>query len=229
MKVYITKLAAAQRQLRAAIRMFFGGEDELAVHTVVSAAYRIITDLKKERGQDEVGDYYLTEIFYCVRDYRRGTLPAYLKNDQAAMNWIREMAEKLPIDESTKYEDIKASVSADVAKEYWKKRNKTANFLKHADRDPKSHIPLGEIDNLSLLMQTLSAYFDLVKDNLGAEGLVLWLYFSTTVTGCDGLPKQYRKIAAQLKELNRAEGLDFCSELVNKLNASPSLSSGRAE
>ena len=95
-RVHVTKLAAAQRQLRAAIRMFFAGEDELAVHTVASAAYRILADFKSERGRDEVGDYYLTAIFYCVRDYRRGTLPSHLANDPDAMKWIREMADRLP-------------------------------------------------------------------------------------------------------------------------------------
>lgn len=91
-RLHVTKLAAAQRQLRAAIRMFFAGEDELAIHTVASAAYRILTDLKSERGRDEVGDYYLTAIFYCVRSYRRGALPSYLANDPNAMTWIRDLA-----------------------------------------------------------------------------------------------------------------------------------------
>ena len=34
--LHITKLAAAERQLKAAIRMFFAREDSLAVHTVVA-------------------------------------------------------------------------------------------------------------------------------------------------------------------------------------------------
>ena len=37
-EVHVTKLAEAKRQLRSAIRMFFAGKDELAVHTVASAA-----------------------------------------------------------------------------------------------------------------------------------------------------------------------------------------------
>ena len=59
----MTKLAAAQRQLCAAIRMFFDGEDELAVHTVASAAYGILRDLKAERGRDEAADNYLNAVF----------------------------------------------------------------------------------------------------------------------------------------------------------------------
>jgi hypothetical protein len=46
-RIYLNKLAAAQRQLCAAIRLFFAGEDELAVHTVASAAYRVLSDLRK--------------------------------------------------------------------------------------------------------------------------------------------------------------------------------------
>lgn len=219
MKVHVTKLAAAQRQLRAAIRMFFACEDELAVHTVASAVYGILADLKKDRGKDEVGDYYLAMIFYCVRDYRRGTLPTYIASDPEAMKWIREMAEKLPINESTKYEDVKVSVSQATVKAYWNKRRKVSNFLKHADKDPKAHIALDEVDNLVLLMQCLGSYRDLVNDELGAEGLVLWLYLCATLTGTDGLPKKFKDMAEHLKELNSSERLAFCSSFVRELNA----------
>ena len=158
--------------------MFFAGEDELAIHTVGAAAYRIIADLKSERGRDEVGDYYLTMLFYVVRDYRRGTLPKQFTDNPEAMKWIQEMAEQIPITASMKYEDITMSVSAETARSWWQKRNKVSDFLKHADRDPKSHISLQEVDNLELLTQTLASYTDLVQDDLEAEGLVLWMYFN---------------------------------------------------
>jgi len=219
-KVHVTKLAAAHRQLCAAIRMFFAGEDELAVHTVASASYRILADLKEDRGRDEVGDHYLTAIFYCVRDYHRGTLPAYIANNPATMNWIRNMAEKLPIKESTEYEEVKAFVSPDAARAYWQKRNKVSNFLKHADRDPKATIALDAVDNLDLLVQCLSSYSDLVNDDLGAEGLVLWLYFCVTVAGTDGLSKELQDMATHLEELGPSERLAFCAALVRKMNAS---------
>lgn len=220
MNVHVTKLAAAQRQLRTAIQMFFANVDELAVHTVASAAYRILADLKAERGGDEVGDYYLTAIFYWVRDYRRGTLPTYLADDPEAMKWIRDMAEMLPINASSKYENVKASVSPDVARAYWQKRNKVSNFLKHADRDSKAHIALDEIDNLNFLMQCLGSYHDLVNDNLGAEGLALWLYFCATLAGTDGVPRKFQDIAAHLEELGTEERLAFCLAFVREMNAS---------
>ena len=218
--VHVTKLAAAQRQLRAAIRLFFAAEDELAVHTVASAAYRLIADLKNERGRDEVADYYLISVFYVVRDYRRGTLPNHFADDPEAMKWIREMAEQLPITESTKVEDVRVSVSPETARQYWLKRNRVANFLKHADRDDRAHVSLDEVDNFQLLMQALGSYGDLVKDDLGSEGLILWIY-SCVVSGTwNQLPHQYQDLASKLAELDPDERLAFCSFAVSKLNAS---------
>ena len=217
-QLHVTKLAAAQRQLRAAIRMFFAEEDELAIHTVASAAYRIIADLKQDRGRDEVGDYHLTSIFYVVRDYRRGTLPKQFTDDPDAMEWIRKMAEQLPITASMKYEDVRASVSAELARRWWSQRNKVSNFLKHADRDAKAHIALDEVDNLHILMQVLASYTDLVKDDLRAEGLILWTYFNLVTGTKENLPEKYREIANKLDELDSDQQLRFCSLAMARLN-----------
>ena len=217
-KLYVNKLAAAQRQLRAAVRMFFAGEDELAIHTVVSAAYRVLSDLKKDQGRDEVGDCHLTTLFYAVRDYRRGTLPSNLSEDPEAMKLIREYAKKLPITASTSRKDVTATVSPDVAKAFWNRRNKVANFLKHADHDAQSHIALDDVDNLQLLMQALSAYIDLKGDDLGAEGLVFWIYLSVTSGTKEGLPPEFKKIAEDLDGFGSAERLNMCSALVRGMN-----------
>src|SRR5258706_6022470 len=134
-KVHVTKLAAAGRQLQAAIRMYFAEEDELAIHTVTAASYRLLTDLKAERGMDEAANVYLTSIFYVVRDYRRGSLPEHLASDAEFMAWVKDLAEQLPIHAESKLEDVSVTVSPEAARHFWKDRNKIANFLKHADRD----------------------------------------------------------------------------------------------
>src|SRR5438445_6373637 len=105
-RLHVTKMGAAERQLRAAIRMFFAGEDELAVHTLASAAYRLLADLKAERGIDEVGDVYQTAIFYLVRDFHRGTLPEEFTSASERIEWIRGMAEQLPIRADSRIEDV---------------------------------------------------------------------------------------------------------------------------
>lgn len=218
-KVHVTKLTAARRQLAAAVRMFFSGEDELAIHTVASAAYRLLSDLKGKRGRDEVADYYLTAIFYCVRSFRRGTLPKYLANDPEAMGWIREVAEQLPIRADSKFEDVSASVSPKTAQEFWQKRNAVSNFLKHADRDAKSHIALDQVDNLQLLMQALSAYVDLLHDQLEGEGRIFWLYFNVVSGEIDGMPSEWQDIARKLEKLQPDERLRLCALLVREWNS----------
>src|SRR5713226_7570164 len=93
--LHVTKLAAAKRQLQAAIRLFFLQEEELAIHTVASASYGLLKDLKRERGMSEAADAYLTTFFYLVRDFRRGTLPDDITSDPALMAEVQKIAEQL--------------------------------------------------------------------------------------------------------------------------------------
>ena len=217
-EIHLTKLAGARRQLCSAIRMYFAGEDDLAIHTVASAAYRVISDLKEKRGRNEVGDYYLTMIFYAIRDYRRGTLPSYMADDHETMKWIREMAEKIPITATSKFEDIKTTASDDVVGQYWKKRNKVYNFLKHADNDANNHISMGDVDNLSLLIRAYSSYLDIDVNGLGNEGFVFWIFFCVESGIVEGLPTRLHEIASYLEPLSHEKRLECCSKFLVELN-----------
>lgn len=46
----VTKLRAAERQLRVAVRLFFEDRDLVAVHTLAAAAQGVLYDLGKRRG-----------------------------------------------------------------------------------------------------------------------------------------------------------------------------------
>jgi hypothetical protein len=218
-KIHVTKLAAAQRQLRAAIRLYFAEEDELAIHTVGAAAYALLRDLKADRGRDEAADYYLTTIFYAVRDYRRGSLPAHLAQNDEFMRWVKEIAEELPIGPDTQFDEIVASVSQSDARRFWNRRNRVANFLKHATRDAGSHLALEDVDNLELLMQALSAYVDLLHDQLEPEGFTLWLYHSIEHGAIDGLPMQVEPIARKIESVSAEKRRYFCAEYIKELRA----------
>jgi hypothetical protein len=212
--LHLNKLAAAQRQLRSAIRLYFAGEDELAVHTVAAAAYRVLVDLKAERGMDEAADSYLTSIFYAIRDYRRGTLPSDLKGSSDFMAWVEEAANQIPIHEDTKFEDISVRLSPETARDFWQRRNRVAKLLKHADRDPKSTIRLDEVDNLCLLLACCSAYLDIAKSLLGNEGFVFNIYVaasSPTPPSTDGTAVDLHQKLAQLDEGDRRR---FCAKAV---------------
>jgi len=52
-KIRINKIDAAKRQINAAIRMTFQGEDPVAIHSVIAAGHRIIRDICQKRGDVE--------------------------------------------------------------------------------------------------------------------------------------------------------------------------------
>ena len=54
MSLTTNKIEAAHRQIDAAIRMFFAAEDPFAVHSVISAAERIVRDLAEHSGKSSI-------------------------------------------------------------------------------------------------------------------------------------------------------------------------------
>lgn len=52
-QIQTNKPDAARRQIEAAIRMLFGEEDLLAVHTMIGAGFRILRDLAEQSGESE--------------------------------------------------------------------------------------------------------------------------------------------------------------------------------
>ncbi len=197
--------------------MFFEREDELAIHTVASAAYSVLSDLKSDRGRDEAGDHQLNAIFYVVRDYRRGTLPNTFSEDPEAMRWICEWAELLPITATSEFKDIVAYVEKDDRKRFWDKRNRIANFLKHADRDPRSHISLNDLDNLELLMYALGAYVDLTNDLIHPEGYVFFVYHGAITQMNVGMSDTFRKLVSEVEKIDPDEQIDFCAAMLNEM------------
>jgi FAD/FMN-containing dehydrogenase len=217
-KVHVTKIAAAERQLRTAIRMYFAGEDELSVHTLASAACRLLSDLKTARGMDEADNVFLTGIFYVIRDFRRNTLPDDILANGEMMKWIRETAELLPIGADSRIEDVSVAVPPDAARKFWNNRNRVANFLKHADKDSASTISLDEVDNFSLLMQCYSAFVDLTRSQLGEEGKVFQMFVNAKRKS-SGLTLESRDDSVvKLTEIPENDRRRFCWRLICKLN-----------
>jgi len=70
--VTLTKLEVAQRQLRQGIRMFFQRADAIALHTVASAAYAILSDLCGHKGiVREIEDSRVLEAMGIKEDFIR--------------------------------------------------------------------------------------------------------------------------------------------------------------
>lgn len=223
-EVFVNKLAAASRQLRCAIRLYFAKEDELAIHTMAVAAYRTICSLKSHQWRQEPGATYLTGLFFTIRSYRRGTLSNIFVDDPKTMNWIRKMAEILPITATSRLEDVRAYVSSDSAKQYWKEQEIITNFLQHADYDEHRIYSMEEVNNLDLLMRVTSSYLELDQRGVGNEGFVFWVYLcvESGMRDISELPDSFNQLfetlAAVIEPLSSDERLEFCLECIDELN-----------
>ena len=224
-KLYVNKLFAAQRQLREAIWMFFAQRDELAIHTVASAAYRILIDLKEKRGRDEAADAQFSGIFYIVRSYRRGTLPVEIQDDPEFMKFITGMADQLPlITVTTEFDDVRIAISQDVSAQYWREQNAAANFLKHADRDSENLLNLDKVKNLDLLHRASGAYLD-VSGRAFVEYEVLMIYTAVKYQMIYNLQESHRKTAELLNTMSSEEQLKACQLFIEQLTESGTFTS----
>jgi hypothetical protein len=208
--VHINKLAAAKRQIQAAIRMFFAPEDEIAVHTVAGAAYGLLKDLKKARWMSEAADAYLTSIFYVVRDFHRGTLPSHMTSDTAS------------ITADSKLSDVRASVGPALERQYWSDTNRAANFLKHADRDTDESLSLDAIDNHLLLIKCCCAYQDVAPDDLGNEGAVFQAFVTANSDAYRAGSSSFDALVLSMRKLPKERQRELCHKLIAGLNANDS-------
>jgi hypothetical protein len=156
-------------------------------------------------------------VAYAVRDFRRGTLPTDFTNSPEAMKWIREMAALFPITASSEFKDFVAKLSKEDAAEFWRDRNRIANFLKHADQDHNAHVVLQDVDNLSLLGMALCAYVDLTNDLIHPEGLVLWMYLNVGKDMKESLSEEIRRLVEEVEEIDVEDRADFCAALIKQI------------
>ena len=217
--VHINKLAAAKRQIQAAIRMFFQPEDELAVHTVASAAYGLLKDIKKTRGKSEAADAYLTGMFYVVRDYRRGTLPSHMTGDTDFMDEVKRLADLMsPITADSKLSDVQVSIGRSLEAQYWTETNRAANFLKHADRDVNQALSIETLDNKLLLIKCLCSYQDVAPDDLGNEGLVFQAFVTAANEAHQLGSSSFDSLVVSMRRVPPDQQLKLCYVAIAELN-----------
>ena len=185
--ISITKAAAAQRQIDAAIRMvFLHGEDLTAVHTVAAAARGVVKDLAKDR---DVG--HLSETRLALEEVHREALAAVAraKTGDALEEWHRDVLAQAaqPILEGLKAanggilpEEIRLELhdldptDPEIADnldrrarliesdgQTRKYRNEAANFLKHADKDPEKALNLGELNALGVIADACNMWLNM--------------------------------------------------------------------
>jgi hypothetical protein len=167
--IFINKLEAARRQIDAAIRMTFANEDELAIHTVAAAAYRIVRDLLEKQGRFDFDELLAAGIYSAARSLAAGELPQgelddltrgapQLRDRLAAM--ADEMRAKLDTVPTVNF-SVRVNRGDRIAE--WNRLSAAANFLKHADKDADTHITLAKLDNDEIIIRAVNAYISIFR------------------------------------------------------------------
>jgi hypothetical protein len=213
-EILVTKLGAARRLLRAAIRMHFHREDELAVHVVASAAYGILKDLKEKRGLNEAKFALETQtlgILALAKKRASGQLPPEMLSDTHLLACLDQLVERLGITPLTDVAKIDFDVvlnSASTA-HFWRANNRASNFLKHANTDSGAALSLKEVNNVELLMHSMFSYESVAADDLGFEGVVLQIYFLADRESDLEAPHPFAHLVEKVRALSPDERVSF--------------------
>ena len=85
----VSKLQAARRQLREAIRMFFEKKDIIAIHTLATASHQVLFDLLKEHNQSQTEFVLLNPDSPFIRDEKK---KEWTKTIRGAQNFFKHGA-----------------------------------------------------------------------------------------------------------------------------------------
>jgi len=227
--VLISKLAAAQRQIDAAVRMSFAGEDKLAIYTVAAAALTVLRDLSEERGASYVADLHLNQLVGTARALLEGkqldTLhsiqehaPEHYKSIRWLANLMREKETREGRRLTTKelLADFEVTASKGIEAAYVRRINFPANFLKHADRDPKGYWLEVEFDAARVTLEACAAYFSLVHTST-PEMLLYTTLELMDDEGDPGVPDpSFQAVARILQRSPRSERRGVCLRLLRE-------------
>ncbi len=166
-KLYINKLAVAERQLGAAIRLFFMEEDELAIHTIASAAYNVYADLLKVRGKEEWKFPLEYGILRAAYDLAHGELDkseliAEFGNDAASV--ILKISDSFSENPVLVPEDVTLVGVPESLRSDWHDLRRPANFLKHADKDHAGLLDTDSLETEEIILRAINASLHLNAD-----------------------------------------------------------------
>ena len=128
------KAHRTQRQLTA-IRMFLQGEDDLAVHTVAAAAYKILRDIKRRRGRNEAADFWKRGLFSIAQHLASGALSSIPTDVAVFTPLIERLLADIRSGRVRSDEDFELEVAFESSTRFWRTIDADANFLKRADLD----------------------------------------------------------------------------------------------
>jgi hypothetical protein len=211
--VHITKIAAASRQLDAATRLFFMNEDELAIHTVAAAAFRILRDVSDKQDKNFTTEVFKLGIYNIAKRYAEGTLLApelkLIEN-----SGIMAIVEKIVADPGFNCDRIEVNMNKAAEQRAWP--SKAANFLKHADRDVDEHLPIDEVENEKLLMAGCAAYLHLMRVPT-PEIMAYYAFWAAKNDAVAEVGSEARGLAERIVKLPEAKRHGECAKFIQQI------------
>jgi hypothetical protein len=218
--IQISKIAAAQRQLDAAIRIFFQREDELAIHTVTAAAFQILRDVTKECGGHFTSEVFRQGILSIAQQCVQGTLPPDKKamiEGSSLMPTIAELAEQIRVrGDNFDKERIQVNVSKRHEHKLW--LSETTVFLKHAERDPNNFLSAAGLDNEKMLMAASAAYIELMNQPT-PEITAYFAFWAARNDQVHDIAGEAQPFARQLEATADAQRYETCTKFIRDRKA----------
>ena len=215
-EVFVSKIAAAQRQLDAAIRMIFSEEDELAIYTVAGAAHRILRDIMGKRGRSAAAEAIKDSIRGMANALVQGTLPDHhqkLFEQEEFWPAVLALAEQI---RNGGGDTLAANSHSSFDRTFWNWQNEVTNFLKHADRDAANMISERKIDIKSLLRSACMTYGQLMG-RLTVEMQVYGAFMALEDRHGPKLPEQIEVMRTGLRKLPKTRRPKACLQLISAL------------
>lgn len=147
----------------------------------------------------------------------------------AAEHLLRDLAEHS--ENSPLHKTIKNMIKPGKEKEFWKASNKSANFLKHADRDPKGILELEETEIDVTIALTCGYWNDLgYQPSLQMRGFMAWFaaMYPELIVKDSLVAKHLAKLNLPLlRELPRPEQLQWGKQLCEMITENSLASEAR--
>jgi hypothetical protein len=197
-EIYVTKLEAARRQIDAAIRMYFAGEDSLAIHTIAAAGYKILRDLLNKRGMFDEDELLRVGIYLYAkgvadRKISMQELDKFVHSDHNFRPTILNIANNIKAITLFTEKDINIKAISLARKiEDWNNLSQAYNFLKHADRDFGAALRLKDVKNEDILYRAIGAYICLSTRRTN-EMLIYWMFSVAS----EGLKEQHNDLSKE--------------------------------
>jgi hypothetical protein len=183
-QIFVTKVEVARRQINAAIRMVLANEDQLAIHTVAFAGYKILRGLLEKKGRYDAEEVFMEGLYLWGKDIAKSTktLDDFGKQISSedglkpVILWIANEITKQGDRFTAK--DIPGKLSAKPKLYDLGKISKALNFLKRVDMDHTQALNLTDADIRRLITRTIVAYLRLSIPPTD-EMKVYWLLYDS--------------------------------------------------